>query len=418
MVSLLRTRAGRGFFFSRLAATSLAAVFTGSAAVAVPTSTSTFTAPSTPPLRINEVLALNTRIANAATFPDIIELHNSGGAAVDLSGKSLTDDPLLPRKFVFPAGTNIAAGGYLVVYADLNTSAPGLHTGFALDAEGDVVQLRDSTPGNALLDEIRFGFQLPDHSVSRTGPAANVWTLTTPTPGAANGTPLALGPIDAVRINEWAGKISFRLDHDMIELFNPSGQPAALGGVRLTDNVAQPTRFTFRSLSFIAANGFLPLYGADFVFGLDGDRETVTLFGENNEQIDQVTLQSQPADRSSGRSPDGSATIAHFAVPSPGLANTTVLPTRHTDLLNYLRITELMFDPVADSNASRFEFIELQNIGPSTLNLEGVRFTNGLEYEFAAGTTLAPGAFIVIANDRSSFDSRYGQVRAAATRRA
>ena len=146
------------------------------------------------------------------------------------------------------------------------------------------------------------------------------------------------------------------------------------------------------------------------MFGLDGDRETVTLFGNNNEQIDQVILQSQPTDRSSGRSPDGAATLLDFAIPSPGLANTTPFPAAYQDLLANLRITELMYDPVADNNASQFEFIELQNIGSSMLNLAGVRFTNGLEYEFPAGSMLAPGAFVVVVNDRSSFRSRYPQV--------
>src|SRR4030095_3981756 len=129
-----------------------AALLTGAAVRAVPTSTATVTASSTPSLRINEVIASNTKIANGSTFPDIIELHNSGTAPADLSGKSLTDDPLLPRKYVFPNGTSIAPGGYLLVYADSATTAPGLHTGFALDAEGDQVRLYDTTAaGGALL---------------------------------------------------------------------------------------------------------------------------------------------------------------------------------------------------------------------------------------------------------------------------
>lgn len=389
----------------------LAAALLGSVAHAVPTSTATFTAASTPPLRINEVLA--SRSGAPATSPDLIELHNTGPTAIDLTGKSLTDDPALPRKFIFPAGTTIPAGGYLVVNA--TTTVGPLNTGFALDAEGDVIRLHDSTTGNPLLDEIRFGFQVLDLSISRTGEAGNVWALTNATPGAANAAPVALGNVAGLRINEWAAKIVFRLDHDMIELFNPVGQPVALAGVRLTDNVNLPNRFTFPALSFIPANpsGFLPLYGADFVFGLDADRETVTLFGENNEQIDQVVVQSQPADRSSGRNPDGSATLVDFAVPTPGFSNTTPVPSspvNYQDLLNYLRITEIMFDPVADNNASQFEFVELQNIGPVSLNLSGVRFTNGIEHEFPAGTTLAPGAFLVVVNDRSSFRARYPHV--------
>ncbi|WP_414660826.1 lamin tail domain-containing protein [Horticoccus sp. 23ND18S-11] len=375
---------------------------------AVPTSTATFTTPTTPAVRINEVLASNTRIANGATFPDLIELHNAGSSAADLSGKSLTDDPALPRKYVFPAGTNIPAGGYLVVYADTATTAPGLHTGFALDAEGDQVRLHDNPAnGGVLLDAIVFGFQIPNYSLSRTGAAANVWALTTPTTGAANAAPVPLGSPAAITINEWAGKITFRLDHDLIELFNPAAQPVAIGGVRLTDDVTQLNRFTFPALSFVDAAGFVPLYGADFVFGLDGDRETITLSGENNERIDQVAVLSQARDVSGGRSPDGSATLVTLPIPTPGISNQTPLPAAYTALLNNLRITEIMYQPAAANNSSSHEFIELQNIGTAALDLSGVRFTNGLDYTFPAGTTLAAGAFIVVVNDRSTFLSRY-----------
>ncbi len=380
-------------------------------ASAVPTSTATFTTTTTPTLRINEVLASNSANRNG-TASDLIELYNAGTTTIDLAGKVLMDqpaDPSNPVRFVFPAGATIAAGAYVVVFADTTTGA-GYHTGFSLDAEGDEVKLYDSVAASnsgTAVDSIKFGFQIGDFSISRTGTAGNVWALTLPTLGGANGTPVALGSVATMKINEWAGKISFRLDHDLIELYNPAAQPVALGGIGLTDDVSRPKRFGVPALSFIPASGFLPLYGADFVFGLDGDRETITLNGENSEQIDQVTLQSQPTDRSSGRNPDGSGTIVDFTVPSPGLSNQTPLPADYTALLNSLRITELMYDPTADNNASQFEFVELQNIGTTTLNLGGVRFTNGIEYEFAAGTTLAPGAFIVVVNDRSSFASRY-----------
>ena len=395
-------------FLDPLLASFAAASLGLTSAFAAPTSSATVTAGSTPALRINEVMAANTRLANAGTYPDLIELHNAGATAVDLAGRSLSDDPLLPRKFVFPAGTSIPAGGYLVVYADDEPTAPGLHTGFALDAEGDQVRLYDTTAsGGALIDSIVFGFQVPDLSISRTGAGADVWALTTPTPSAANATALALAAPGGVRINEWAGKITFRLDHDMIELFNPAAQPVAIGGVRLTDDVARPTRFTFPPLSFMAAQGFLPLYGADFVFGLDGDRETITLFGENNEQIDQVVVVGQGTDVSAGRSPDGAATLTVFAVPTPGLPNQTPLPAPYQLLLDSLRITEVMYQPAAPANSSDYEYIELLNIGSVTLDLSGARFTNGIVHTFPPGTTLAPGAYLVVVNDRSSFLSRY-----------
>lgn len=382
-------------------------------ALAQATSNSTLSAATTPLLRINEVLAANSRIANGGSFPDIIELHNAGGAAVDLSGKSLSDDPLLPRKFVFPNGTTLASGGYLLVYADLDSAAPGLHAGFALDAEGDQVRLYDSAAnGGALIDAIAFGFQATDFSVGRTGADQAVWTIVAPSPGAANGAPAALGNVGGLKINEWAGKISFRLDHDLIELFNPSALPVAIGAVRLTDDMAKPTRFEFPALSFIGAGAFLPLYGADFVFGLDGDTDPIFLLGQNNATIDQVALNSQPTDVSTGRTPDGSATLAHFAVPTPGMPNQTPLPAAYQSLLNNLRITEVMYQP-AGSNPGDFEYVELLNIGATPLDLSGVRFTNGIDYTFPAGTTLAGGAYTVIARNRASFTSRYPAAAAA-----
>ena len=370
------------------------------------TTTATLAAITTPTLRINEVLAANTKIANGTAFPDLIELYNAGPTAIDLSGKSLSDDVTTPRKYVFPSGTSIAAGGYLVLFADTTTT--GLHTGFALDAEGDTVALYDTTAaGGTLLDSVTFGFQIPDYSISRTG-TGGTWALTTPTLGAANASATTLGGLNSVKINEWSGRISFRVDHDFIELYSAATAPVALSGARLTDDtVNYPSRYTFPALSFIAPGGFLPLYGADLPFGLDADFDGLWLLGANGAIVDQIDFVSQPADYSTGRTTDGGNALADFAVPTPGISNTTVLPAAYTALLNNLRVTEIMYQPVASSNASDYEYIELQNIGTATLDLSGVRFTNGLDYTFPAGTTLAGGAFIVVAKARNTYLTRY-----------
>lgn len=373
------------------------------------TSSATLAATSTPALRINEVLASNTRIANGTTFPDIIELYNAGPSAVDLAGKSVSDDAATPRKYVFPAGTSIAAGGYLILYADSDASAPGLHTGFSLDAEGDQVRLYDTTAASGtLLDSVVFGYQIQDFAVARTGDGGSTWALATPTPGAANGSAAALGAVAGLKLNEWAGNIEFRVDHDFIELYNPASQPVALGGVRLTDNASTyPSRFVFPALSFIAPGGFATLYGEDFGFGLDGDFDFVVLLGANGAIIDQVDLVSQPADRSTARATDGGAAWTDLAVPTPGLSNQTALPSAYQALLDNLRITEIMYQPVAATSAGDYEYVELQNTGTTTLDLSGVRFTNGIDYTFPSGTTLAGGAFIVVAKNRTAYLSRY-----------
>ena len=54
---------------------------------------------------------------------DWIELHNNGAAEVDLTGWSLSDDSGDPSQWIFPTGSMISAGGYLVLLAD-NPDAP------------------------------------------------------------------------------------------------------------------------------------------------------------------------------------------------------------------------------------------------------------------------------------------------------
>lgn len=378
-------------------------------APAAGTSSATKAAAATPTLRLNEVLASNTSTQlNGTTYPDVIELHNSGAAAIDLAGKRLGDSGS-PTAYTFPAGTTILAGGYLTVFADSDTAAPGLHTGFALDAEGDAVFLYDTAAsGGALLDSLEFGYQLADKSLSRLSASAGTWGLTAPTLGAANGAALALGTIGSVKLNEWAGRTAIRADEDFLELHNAAASPIALGGTRLTDDVfTRPSRYVFPALSFIAAGGHLVLDTDRLDFGLDADFDMLFFAGENGAVLDRADFSSQQEDHSTGRTTDGATAWSDFAVPTPGLANDTALPAAYSALLANLRITEVQYKPVAASSAGDYEFVELKNIGPGALDLGGVRFTNGIDYTFAAGTTLAAGAQIVVCKSRTAFLARY-----------
>ena len=71
--------------------------------------------------------------------PDWIELLNITNAEVNLDGWFLSDDPLTPMKWRFPAVT-LPGRGYLVVFAsekDRAVAGAPLHTNFALSAGGD-----------------------------------------------------------------------------------------------------------------------------------------------------------------------------------------------------------------------------------------------------------------------------------------
>jgi hypothetical protein len=77
-----------------------------------------------------------------------------------------------------------------------------------------------------------------------------------------------------------------------------------------------------------------------------------------------------------------------------------------------LRITELMYNPAAGGSYDNeeYEFIELKNTGPNTLDLTYVSFTDGVTFDFNDSnvTSLAPGGFVLVVANQSAFESRYG----------
>ena len=72
-----------------------------------------------------------------------------------------------------------------------------------------------------------------------------------------------------------------------------------------------------------------------------------------------------------------------------------------------LRITEIMYHPqdlpVSDPNA---EFIELKNISAETINLNLVKFTNGIDFIFP-DMDLGPGEYVVVVKDSTAFALRH-----------
>ncbi len=80
------------------------------------------------------------------------------------------------------------------------------------------------------------------------------------------------------------------------------------------------------------------------------------------------------------------------------------------DDLNDIKITEIHYHPQEPGlvDESEYEFIEIKNTGTSTLDLGGVQFIDGIEYEFAPETALRPGEFIVLAANNEYFFDTYG----------
>ncbi len=95
------------------------------------------------------------------------------------------------------------------------------------------------------------------------------------------------------------------------------------------------------------------------------------------------------------------------------VTNTLTPPTPH----DWLRITEVHYNPANPTTAPElaqssdnddFEFIELHNLASATLDISGCKFTLGVDFTFAATTTLAPGERIHVTRHAAAFAARYG----------
>ena len=143
--------------------------------------------PASSLLRVNELMASNasTIVDEAGDHEDWVELYNAGPSTADLSGLFLTDNFSQPAKWAIPAGTLLAPGGHLLVWADDETAEGPLHAAFKLSASGEQVGLFDS--GGTLLSGLSFGPQASDVGF---GPlpdgGATPVELLDPTPGASN----------------------------------------------------------------------------------------------------------------------------------------------------------------------------------------------------------------------------------------
>ena len=195
-------------------------------------------------------------------------------------------------------------------------------------------------------------------------------------------------------------------DEEYIELANPGTEAADLSGWTLSGGV----EFTFKAGTVINAGGSLyvsprqasfrartvsPKRGeARFVVG--PSRGRISSRGEWLELRDSSNL----------------------------LVASVTTPADPTPAQQFLRLTELNYHPTAPTPAELasissavaddFEYLELLNTGTTSLDLAGAHFTEGVEFTFPAGTTLAAGARLVVAANLPSFQLRYGTTAAVA----
>ncbi len=102
-------------------------------------------------------------------------------------------------------------------------------------------------------------------------------------------------------------------------------------------------------------------------------------------------LKAQHVYRARARFKDAAGRTSHWSAPVEFVAGDA---DSLLDLQRWLRVTELMYHPLAGSG---YEFLELRNASPDTsLNLAGAAFTQGIDFTFPVGAQLAPGALALV----------------------
>lgn len=279
---------------------------------------------------INEVLALNTAQQNPdGSFAGWVELYNPGAALANIADLSLTNDVSNPRKFVFPANTNIAAGGYLIVYCNglaAPTATAPFNSGYGLSGAGGGLFLYQSLANaGTLQDAVNYGSQIADFSLGRSPNGSGVFALNTPTRAALNSA-AATTQVTAVKINEWLSGGA----PGWLELYNTSATPALLGGNFLTDNLTNKAKHLIPPLSFLAGSGasrWLQLIADNDNLATPGHvnftieaGEGLAIYDSAGLLLESVITSAPSAGSSQGRFPDGAGMISAL-LPTPAAAN-------------------------------------------------------------------------------------------------
>lgn len=118
-------------------------------------------------LVINELMPVNSTVVadQNGEYDDWIELYNSTPLSKDISGYYLSDKRSNFSKWQIPQGTSVPANGYLIIWADKDTTQTGLHSNFKLSSLGEVVLF--SKPDGTLIDEVTYPGQTLELSFSR-----------------------------------------------------------------------------------------------------------------------------------------------------------------------------------------------------------------------------------------------------------
>lgn len=330
---------------------------------------------------------------NLGGYPDYIELHNGSTEKADISGYGLSDSLLEGAKYVFPAGTVLEPGAYVVVWCG-GEAEDGMHAPFKLSA-GEEAVLFDASGrplDTAVLNSVDSGMVL-----RREG---EVWTQAKPCPGYPK-TEAGMAEYEAslketedigLYINEFMASNatticdSFGSYSDWIELYNSTDTDMDISGFGISDNLSQPMKYRFPDGTTIAAKGYLVVFcsGNEGMqngelhapFGLRSYGEDVVIANRAGRIIDSYSFKNQETDVSMARIPDGAGEFQSNSQPSPGYPNTGAGYSAF-DAANRLPLGGVYISEFGGSTGSvASDWVEIYNSTGSAVSLAGYGLSN------------------------------------------
>jgi hypothetical protein len=199
---------------------------------------------------------------------------------------------------------------------------------------------------------------------------------------------------------------------DWIEIHNPGSEAIDLGGMYLTDELNDATKWHIDAsdpgLTTIFPGGYLliwvdnepnqgPLHAP---FKLSAGGEQIGLYDQQGRLLDAVQFGPQLQDVAMAREDERWRLTEQ---PTPGRRNT--IGTGEPVL-----ITEIMYNPsiggqVPENLAE--EFIEIHNQGTEAVDLSAWTLVRGIDFVFPEQTRLEAGAYLVVAADAMAFEQTY-----------
>ena len=382
---------------------------------------------------------------------EYLELKNiSLNTALDLTGIHFTNG--IDFTFTGSAVTNLGPQQTVLIVKNTNAFVAryggglriaGQYLGY-LNNGGETVRLDDSN-GEKILDFTfnnswyattdGLGFSLVignENALWSTWSSPSSWRASSRlygSPGATDPLPAVLAPI---LVNEvLSHPIAPQLD--AVELFNPTGINADIGGWFLSDDLQTPRKFRIPDGTIISANGYLVFTAAQFgvgssAFGLNAQGDDVYLFsGDATTNLTGYyhgfTFGAAPTNLTFGRYVISTG-AEHFVAQSTNtLGASNALP-----LVGPVVISEIMYQPpdvwVGTNlvNDTLNEFVEIHNIlnGPAPLFDPGYptnawHLRGGVNFDFPMNVTLPPQGYALLVsfdpvNDPASlagFRNRY-----------